>query len=149
MAGNAGNAGKAANVGGNESSAAERRIALLIPIFGAVGAIAAAPFLGWRWAAGIAVGAMLSWINFQWLAGGVGVIARLSSVQSGAPRVRVPKGVYFKSAGRFILMLLAVYVILSRPVVPGLSVVVGFCAVILAAAGELVYELAHGAGSNK
>jgi len=43
------------------------RMANLMLALGAAGALAALAFRGWTWAAGFALGAVGSWLNFRWL----------------------------------------------------------------------------------
>src|SRR5438105_4791889 len=52
-------------------SAALRRIEWLTLLLGGVGAAWAGWRWGWRGSVGLAVGAVLSWVNFRWLKGSV------------------------------------------------------------------------------
>ena len=63
-------------------------------------------------AAGLASGAVLSWINYRWMKQGVGTLARLSVAQTGSQRAQVPASVYLKFLGRYALLIVAAYAIL-------------------------------------
>ncbi len=117
--------------------AAERRIEYWTLALGSAATLAAAPLWGWRAAAGVGVGAGLSWLNYRWLKQGVGTLAGLSAVQPGEEKVRVPKRVYVTFLGRYALLLFVAYVILSRFSWPVLAVLAG----LLAAAGGVLFEL--------
>ena len=124
--------------------AAERRIERLTLGLGAAAALVVAFRWSWREAAGIGVGAALAWINYRWLKQAVDVMARLASAPSEAPRFRVPRRVYIKFFGRFALLLVVVYVILSRSLLPGAAVLAGLFALAAAVLVELLYELMRG-----
>jgi ATP synthase I chain len=91
---------------------AEQRIEYLSVAIGAAGAIIAAVFWGFSAGAGLAIGALLSWINFRWMRHGIGVLARLSIAQENAGKPRVPRTIYVKLIGRYALLIAAAYVIL-------------------------------------
>jgi hypothetical protein len=120
---------------------AERRIEYVALGIGAAGAIAALFFFGISAGAGVAVGAVLGWLNYRWLKQGVGALAGLAKAQEGARKVRVPRSVYFKFMGRYVLLILVAYVILTRFHVPAASLLAGFGALVLAVLGEVVWQL--------
>jgi small-conductance mechanosensitive channel len=122
-------------------AAAERRIEYVTLGLGAAGAICAAILWSPRAAAGVAAGAVLAWLNYRWLKLGVGALAHLSKAQEGAAKVRVPASVYFKFMGRYALLILAAYVILTRLGVPVASLLAGFGAVVAAVLAEVVAQL--------
>jgi ATP synthase I chain len=93
-------------------AAAERRIEYLTLAVGGAAAIVAAILWRASAAAGIVIGALLSWVNFRWMRHGVGVLARLSIAQEGAEKPRVPKRTYLKMAARYALLIATAYVIL-------------------------------------
>ena len=72
---------------------------------------------------------------------GVGALAGLSKAQQGAEKVHVPRSVYVKFIGRYILLILSAYVILTRFSVPVASLLAGFGAVVVAALVEVVVQL--------
>ena len=121
-------------------TAAERRIEYLTIAIGALATIASAIIWGWRVSAGVASGAILSWINYRWLKQGVATLARISTAQAGA-KVRVPPSVYLKFLGRYALLIVAAYAILRGFKLPAASLLAGFFAVIAAVLVELIGQL--------
>jgi ATP synthase I chain len=93
-------------------AAAERRIEYSTIAIGAAGAACAAIFWSLSAGAGLAAGALLSWLNFRWIRHGVGVLARLSIAQENAEKPRVTRWTYAKMIGRYALLIAAAYVIL-------------------------------------
>jgi len=95
------------------------------------------------------LGATLSWINYRWLRGSVqafGAAAVAQTVsQTGGPAeaqpVSVPRGAYFKFFGRFVLLLGAVYVILTRTWFPAMAVLAGLFASAAGVVVGVVFEL--------
>jgi hypothetical protein len=124
--------------------AAERRIEWLTLVLGLSAAAFAAARWGWPWGAGVLCGAGLTWINFQWLKQGVDTLVEVSTTDEGAEQAHVPKRVYVKSFSRFALLLIVVYVILSRSWLPVAAVLAGLFVVIGAVLAELIFELARG-----
>ena len=130
-------------------SATLRRIEWLTLMIGGLGAAWAAWRWGWRGALGLVLGATLSWINYRWLRGSVqafGAAAVAQTVsQTGEPvevqPVSVPRGAYFKFFGRFVLLLGAVYVILTRTWFPAVAVLAGLFASAAGVVVGLLYEL--------
>jgi len=120
---------------------AERRIEYVTLGVGGAGAIAALFWGGILAGVGVAVGAVLGWLNYRWLKQGVGALAGVAKAQEGARKVRVPRSVYFKFIGRYVLLILAAYVILTRFHVPAVSLLAGFGALVLAVLGEIVWQL--------
>jgi uncharacterized membrane protein len=106
----------------------ESRISLLTLTLGAVVAVPVAYVHGWRWGAGIFIGALLAWFNFRWLKQGVDALAQASTVQAEQKKASVPVATYFKAMFRYGLIGLAVYVIFKYLNVPVLSMVLGLCA---------------------
>ena len=129
-------------------SATLRRIEWLTLMIGGLGAAWAAWRWGWRGALGLVLGATLSWINYRWLKGSVqafGAAAVAQTVsQTGEPAeaqpVSVPRGAYFKFFGRFVLLLGAVYVILTRTWFPAVAVLAGLFASAAGVVVGLLYE---------
>ena len=127
-------------------AAAERRIEYVTLAIGAAATIAALVVWSAYAAAGIAVGAVLGWLNYRWLKQGVGALAGLAKAQQGAEKVRVPRSVYFKFIGRYVLLIVVAYVILTRLKVPVESLLAGFGALVVAVLGEIIWQLF---GTNK
>src|ERR1700737_4862479 len=124
--------------------AAERRIEYLTTGVGAAATLAAAWGWGWRAATGIAVVCALSWLNYRWLKQGVSTLVTLSTAQAGATKPRIPKRVYAKFLGRYLLLITVAYVILSRFSLPAMALLGGLFAVVAAVLLELIYELVRG-----
>jgi hypothetical protein len=122
-------------------TAAERRIEYLTIAIGAVATIGSAIIWGWRVSAGIASGAILSWINYRWLKQGVSTLARLSTAEAGTEKARVPPSVYLKFLGRYALLIVAAYAILRGFKLPAASLLAGLFAVIAAVLVELIGQL--------
>jgi len=121
--------------------AAEHRIEWMTIAFGLVGAVFVLLRWGWRPGAGVALGAALAWLNFRWLKQGVTALVKLSTAQANSEHARVPVSVYAKFFGRFALLLVVVYVILSRSWLPVAAVLGGLFAVVAAVMIELMWEL--------
>ncbi len=123
---------------------AERRIEWLTLVLGLSAAAIAAALWGWTWGGGVLCGAGLTWINFHWLKQGVDTLVAVSTAQEGAEHTRVQKRVYVKFFCRFALLLIVVYVILSRSWLPVAAVLAGLFVVVGAVLAELIFELARG-----
>ena len=123
-------------------AASERRIEYLTIAIGAARHDRVTAIIwNWRVGAGIASGALLSWINYRWLKQGVSTLARLSTAQAGTEKARVPPSVYLKFLGRYALLIVAAYAILRGFKLPAASLLAGFFAVIAAVLVELIGQL--------
>ncbi len=122
-------------------AAAERRIEYFTLAIGAAAAIAAGIFWSAKAGAGIAAGAVLSWINYRWMKQGIGALARLSTAQAGAEKPRVPTSVYMKFLGRYALLIVAAYAILRGFSLPAASFIAGLFAVVAAVLVEMTGQL--------
>ena len=91
--------------------------------------------------AGVAIGALLAWLNLRWLEQGVAAIAQLSTAQAGQPRPRISAWVYLKLFGRYALIGLVLYVTVSRLKIPILSLLGGLFALGAAAMVSGIYEV--------
>ena len=118
----------------------ERRIAWLTLIVGAVASVGAGFLYSFRVGAGVLIGALLAWINFRWLERAMDSIARASTAQAGSPQARVPVVSYLGMIGRYALIAGVVYVIFSRLQIPVLSMLVGLCALGVAASKYIFKE---------
>jgi len=127
---------------------AERRIENWSLGLGAAAALVTALRWGWRAALGVAIGAVLGWVNYRWLKQGVATLARLATAQAGAPAPRVPKRVYLKFFGRYVLLIVCIYVILSRSWLPAIAVLAGFSTLIAAVVLEVCVQLFRREGSG-
>ena len=87
------------------------------------------------------VGAVLAWINFRWLERAMTSVARASTAQAGSPEARVPITSYLGMFARYALIVAVVYVIFSRLRIPVLSMLVGLCALGVAAIFATLWEI--------
>ena len=124
--------------------AIEHRIERFIVILGGAMALAAAFKWGIRGALGAVFGTALCWLNFRWLRHKATAIINLGLAQAGVEAVHVPRSVHAKLFGRLLLLLVVVYVILTRLKLPAVPVVCGLAAVVPAILVELAYELMSG-----
>lgn len=124
----------------------ERRIAWLTLIIGVLAAAGASFLFTVRVGAGVLVGAVLAWINFRWLENALDAITRASTAQAGSPQARVPILSYLGMIARYALIAGVVYVIFSRLQIPVLSMLVGLCALGVAAMTATVWEVVSPAG---
>jgi small-conductance mechanosensitive channel len=121
----------------------ERRIAWLTLLFG-FGSAAISAFLHRKsWAAGLAIGTALAWLNFRWLKRGLDALVLASKAQEGREKPQVPLATYFTAVFRYGLLVLSVYVIFKYLDVPLGSMIVGLCALAAAAIAASVYEILH------
>ena len=124
----------------------ERRIAWLTLIVGALAAVGASFLFTIRIGAGVLIGAVLAWINFRWLAHALDAVTRASVAQAGSPQARVPVLSYLGMIARYALIAGVVYVIFSRLQIPILSMLVGLCALGVAAMSATLWEVLSPAG---
>jgi ATP synthase I chain len=122
-------------------SRTEKRISWLTLAFGAA-AVLLAVFSGQRaWAGGLAVGAVLGWLNFRWLGRGLDVLVAASKAQQGREKPVVPWWNYPLAVLRYALIGLTVYVIFIYRHIPLASMIVGLCALAAAAIVASVWEI--------
>lgn len=119
----------------------EKRIAWLTLFFGAMAAVAAILLSNLLWAAGLAIGAALAWINFRLLGRGLDALVVQSIAQRDRKKVQVPLTTYLGIAFRYTLIGLSVYVIFVYLHVPLASLVFGLCALAAAAIAASVWEV--------
>jgi hypothetical protein len=124
-------------------AATERRIAWLTLLIGFVSSAVLALVRQRPWAAGIAIGTVLAWLNFRWLKRGLDALVLASEVQQGREKPQVPLATYFTAIFRYGLLALAVYVIFEYLHVPIGSMVVGLCALAAATLAASVWEILH------
>jgi ATP synthase I chain len=121
----------------------ERRISWLTLLIGFVAALFVAMLRDRLWGAGLAIGAILAWLNFRWLRRGLDALVTASTAQAGKEKPSVPLLTYFAMLFRYGLIALAVYVIFECLRVPLVSMVVGLCALGAATIAASVYEVLH------
>jgi len=129
----------------DSSSAAvtERRISWLTLLIGLIAGLLVALLRDRLWGAGLAIGTVLSWLNFRWLSKGMDALVVASTAQAGKEKPAVPLLSYFGMLFRYGLIALAVYVIFVYLRVPLVSMVVGLCALGAATIAASVYEIWH------
>jgi len=118
-----------------------RRIAWLTLLFGLLTALIVAFAKSPRVGLGIAVGTLLAWLNFRWLDQTLAALVTIATAQAGSPQYRVPATIYWKFAGRYVLMGLAIYVTVHYFAVPILSVILGLLALGAGAIVASLYEV--------
>jgi ATP synthase I chain len=124
----------------------ERRISWLTLGIGFAVSVVALAYGHSLWAVGVAIGAVLGWLNFRWLGKGLDALVVASTAQEGRPKAQVPQWTYFAAAFRYALIALSVYVIFTYLHVPLVSLIVGLCALGAAAIVASVYEILRPVG---
>jgi small-conductance mechanosensitive channel len=119
----------------------ERRIARFTLVVGGLASLGASFIFSVRFGVGVLIGAVLAWINFRWLERAMTSVARASTAQAGSPEARVPVTSYLGMFARYALIAAVVYVIFSRLRIPVLSMLVGLCALGVAAMFATVWEV--------
>ena len=122
-------------------SRTEIRIGWLTLILGAAAVIAAALLGDRKWAGGLAVGAVLGWLNFRWLGRGLDALVLASTAQHGHEKTIVPWWNYVLAVFRYALIGLTVYVIFKHRNIPLASMILGMCALAAAAIAASVWEI--------
>ena len=121
-----------------------RRIERLTLIFGVIAALAVAFAKSPRAGIGIGIGSLLAWLNYHWLDQALGSLVTVAAAQEGSPNARVPAVVYWKFAGRYVLIGLVVYVSVHYFDVPILAVLIGLLALGAGAMAESLYQVFTG-----
>jgi small-conductance mechanosensitive channel len=93
------------------------------------------------WAAGLAIGAGLAWLNFRWLRSGLDTLVAESQAQADAEKPHVSPVTYLLALLRYSLIALIVYAIFVYLHIPLGSMLVGLCAQGAAAMAASVYEI--------
>jgi small-conductance mechanosensitive channel len=119
----------------------ERRISRLTLAVGVLASVGAGFRFSIRIGIGVLIGALLAWVNFRWLERAISSVARASTAQAGSPEARVPVASYFGLFARYALIATVVYVIFSRLRIPVLSMLVGLCALGVAAMIATLWEV--------
>jgi hypothetical protein len=121
----------------------ERRISWVTLLIGLVAGLSVAILRDRMWGAGLAIGAVLAWLNFRWLRRGLDALVVASTAQAGKEEPAVPVRSYFAMLFRYGLIALAVYVIFIYLRIPLASMIVGLCALGAATIAASVYEILH------
>jgi ATP synthase I chain len=119
----------------------ERRIGWLTLVFGFVATAVVLGLRHKRWAAGLAIGTVLGWLNFRWLKRAADALVTVSTAQEGREKPKVPLTAYLAPLFRYGLLGLTVYVIFVFLHVPLGSMILGFCALAAAAIAASVWEI--------
>ena len=77
------------------------------------------------WAAGLAIGTVLAWLNFRWLKRGLDALVLASKAQEGREKPQVPLATYFTAIFRYGLLALAVYIFLIAFTLTGFGFTIG------------------------
>jgi ATP synthase I chain len=113
-----------------------RAFARIVRIFWALaagGAAAAFVFRGWRWSAGFALGAAISWINFGWW-------KRITEALGSPP----PRARWAVILGlRYLLLAGGAYVILRLTPISMLAALAGLFVAVAAVIVEILVELVY------
>jgi hypothetical protein len=124
----------------------EQLIAGMTLAIGMVAAIAVGLLEDRFWAAGIAIGAGLAWLNFRWLKQAVSALTVAARAQAKQQKIQVPMGSYFLAMFRYALIALTVYVMFKYLQVPILSMILGLFALGAATLLACLYEILRPAG---
>ncbi len=120
-----------------------RRIAWLTPAIGFTVASGAGIFARrWEWAAGLAIGTALAWLNFRLLRRGVEAFVAAAALRDDE-RARKPVPTYLGAVFRYGLIGLSVYAIFKYLHVPLASLVAGLCALGAATMAASVWALVN------
>jgi ATP synthase I subunit len=119
----------------------ERRIGWLTLFFGFGAAVILMALRRNPWAAGLAIGTALAWLNFRWLKRALDALVLASKAQEGLEKPKVPKTTYLGALFRYGLLGLTIYVIFIYSHVPLGSMIMGFCALAAAAIAASVWEI--------
>ena len=132
---------EAGRAGGSIGRETERRIGWLTLLFGFVATTVVAVLRFKLWAAGLAIGTALAWLNFRWLRRAADALLTVSTAQEGREKPKVPLTTYLAALFRYGLLGLTVYVIFVFLHVPLGSMILGFCALAAAAIAASVWEI--------
>lgn len=123
------------------STRANRRMGWMTLAIGFAAAGATAVAGHGRWGAGLAAGTILAWFNHRWLVRIVDTLAMLSAAQTERTRPQVPLSTYVLMAGRYFLLVVAAYAIVTIWAVPVSSILTGLLALGAAVITESLYEV--------
>jgi hypothetical protein len=118
-----------------------RRIAWLTLLLGFLAALVVTLAKSPRAGLGIAIGTSLAWLNYRWLDQTLGALVAVATGQTGSPQSGVPARIYWKFAGRYVLMGLGIYVTVHYFAVPVLSLILGLLALGAAGIVASLYEV--------
>ena len=137
------------NQGNDVSEGARRRIAWLTLALGFAAALTWFFAKSYKQGVGVAIGTALAWLNYRWLDQGLGALVSVAQAQEGSEQARVPAAIYWKFAGRYVLIALAIYVSLHYFAVPLLDMILGLLALGAGVFAESLYEIFAAFQSNR
>ena len=114
------------------------RIRRAMAVLGVAAPIIVWLWLGWRMALGLALGCAIAYVNFQWLARGVG---KMADRIVGGEDPQSGQGIVSRFLLRYVLMGVAGYGILSVSPTSLYGLLAGLFLPVAAIAWEAVYEL--------
>jgi hypothetical protein len=123
------------------SEGARHRIAWLTLVLGFAAALIWFFAKSHKEGVGIAIGTVLAWLNYRWLDQGLGALVSVAQAQEGSEQARVPAVIYWKFAGRYVLIALAIYVSLHYFAVPLVAMIFGLLALGAGAFAESLYQI--------
>src|SRR2546430_2163629 len=94
----------AERAGGSIGLQTERRIGWLTVVFGFVATAVVLVLRHKLWAAGLAIGTALGWLNFRWLRRAVDALVIVSTAQADREKARVPLTAYLAALFRYGLL---------------------------------------------
>jgi hypothetical protein len=140
-------------------SRAVARVEATTLVIGSAAAIYEFAVAGWRAALAIAIGTLISWLNYRWLRSGVaGMVpapvpasspnpspeAGVNSAQAPPPPAHSSGKIFAMFIARITLLLAALYVILSRSLLPSTPLLAGLFASVAAVILQMVFLLLSG-----
>jgi hypothetical protein len=125
----------------NAPAQTESRIAWLTLVFGFAAVAITAALRHKLWAVGLAIGTALAWLNFRFLKRALDALVVVSKAQEDREKPKVPLATYFAALFRYGLLALSVFVIYTYLHVPFGSMIVGMCALAVAAIAASVWEI--------
>jgi hypothetical protein len=111
----------------------EHRINWLTPIVGMLEALSAYKLISLRAGAGVAIGAVLTWLHYMWLRQATTAVVREAAKQADAPKSSDSSWIVFKLLVGYVLIAIVAYVIVAYFSVPVYSVLIGLLALGAAA----------------
>ncbi len=121
-----------------------RRIQWLTLVIGGAAAFVVAIARTPRWGAGIAIGAVLAWINFRWLDQALGGLVMAATAQQGRAKPLVPLSLYAKFIARYLLIGISLYVTVTFFAVPVVACLLGLLALGAGATAAALFDVFSG-----
>lgn len=119
----------------------EKRVEIATLALGGAAAVATALAHSIAAGVGVTLGTLLAWVNFRWLEQAGEALVRVAQAQPGVQRPVIPRATWVKFFARYALMVLVLYVTVTRSRIPAVSVVGGLLALGAAAMAVGLYEV--------